>query len=89
MAQKLKRLPGMWETWVRSLGWEDPLEKETATHSSTVAWRIPWTVACQAPLSMEVTRVGHDLAAKSPPPIFALLGELHSLPVLSESSSAE
>ena len=38
----LKRLPAMWETWVRSLGQEDPLEKEMATHSSTLAWRIPW-----------------------------------------------
>ena len=43
MAQRLKRLPAMWETWVRSLGWEDPLEKEMATHSSVLAWRIPWT----------------------------------------------
>ena len=43
MAQRLKHLPAMWETWVRSLGWEDPLEKEMATHSSTVAWKIPWT----------------------------------------------
>ena len=43
VAQRLKRLPSMWETWVRSLGWEDPLEKETVTHSSTLAWRIPWT----------------------------------------------
>ena len=42
MAQKLKRLPVVWETWVRSLGWEDPLEKEMATHSSILAWRIPW-----------------------------------------------
>ena len=43
MAQRLKRLPAMWETWVQSLGREDPLEKEMATHSSTLAWRIPWT----------------------------------------------
>ena len=43
MAQRLKRLPGMQETWVRSLGQEDPLEKEMATHSSTLAWKIPWT----------------------------------------------
>ena len=42
LAQRLKRLPGMRETRVRSLGWEDPLEKEMATHSSTLAWRIPW-----------------------------------------------
>ena len=43
MVQRLKRLPAMWETWVRSLGQEDPLEKEMATHSSILAWRIPWT----------------------------------------------
>ena len=43
VAQRLKRLPAMWETWVRSLGQEDPLEKEMATHSSILAWRIPWT----------------------------------------------
>ena len=42
VAQRLKRLPGMRETGVWSLGWEDPLEKEMATHSSTLAWRIPW-----------------------------------------------
>ena len=36
--------PAMWETWVRSLGWEDPLEKGKATHSSVLVWRIPWTV---------------------------------------------
>ena len=39
----VKRLPTMWETWVQSLGREDPLEKEMATHSSTLAWKIPWT----------------------------------------------
>ena len=43
MAQRLKRLPAMWETWVRSLGKEDPLEKEMVTHSSILAWRIPGT----------------------------------------------
>ena len=42
MAQKIKNLPAVWETWVRSLSWEDPLEKEMATHSSILAWRIPW-----------------------------------------------
>ena len=42
MAQMVKRLPTMWETWVRSLDWEDPLEKEMATHSSILAWKIPW-----------------------------------------------
>ena len=43
MAQIIKRLPAVQETWVRSLGWEDPLEKEMATYSSTLAWKIPWT----------------------------------------------
>ena len=43
VAQTVKRLPAMWETRVQSLGWEDPLEKEMATHSSTLAWKIPWT----------------------------------------------
>ena len=42
MVQRLKHLPAMWETWVRSLGREDPLEKAMATHSSILAWRIPW-----------------------------------------------
>ena len=42
MVQRLKHLPEMWETWVQSLGREDPLEKEMAPHSSTLAWRIPW-----------------------------------------------
>ena len=44
LAQLVKSLPAMWETWVRSLGWEDPLEKGKATHSNILAWRIPWTV---------------------------------------------
>ena len=43
MAQTVKHLPAMQETWAQSLGWEDPLEKEMATHSSMLAWRIPWT----------------------------------------------
>ena len=43
VAQRVKRLPAMQETWVRSLGWEDPLEKEMATQSSMLAWKIPWT----------------------------------------------
>ena len=43
VAQMVKDLPAMWETWVPSLGWEDPLEKGMATHSSIFAWRIPWT----------------------------------------------
>ena len=42
-AQLVKNLPAMWETWVQSLGWEDPLQKEMATHLSNLAWEIPWT----------------------------------------------
>ena len=55
VAQLVKNLPVMWETWVRSLGWEDPLEKEKATHSSILAWRIPWTEK-----SMGLRKVRHD-----------------------------
>ena len=44
LGQTVKNPPAMWETWVRSLGWEDPLEKGKATHSRILAWRIPWTV---------------------------------------------
>ena len=62
MAQSLKRLPGMWETRVRSLGWGDPLEKEMATHSSTLAWRIPWREEPGRLQSMGSQRVGHDWA---------------------------
>ena len=53
MAQRLKRLPGMRETRVRSLGWEDPLEKEMPTHSSIPAWEIPWTEEPEGLQSME------------------------------------
>ena len=60
VAQRLKRLPGMQETWVRSLGQEDPLEKEMATHSSTLAWRIPWREESGRLQSMGSQRVGHD-----------------------------
>ena len=44
VAQLVKKPPAMWETWVQSLGWEDPLEKGKATHSSILAWRIPWII---------------------------------------------
>ena len=60
MAQTVKRLPAMWETWDRFLGWEDPLEKEMAIHSSTVAWKIPWTEEPDRLQSMGSQRVGHD-----------------------------
>ena len=60
LAQMLKRLPTMRETRVRSLGWEDPLEKEMAIHSRTTAWKIPWTEECGRLQSMGLLRVGHD-----------------------------
>ena len=62
VAQRVQSLPAMWETWVRSLGWEDPLEKEMATHSSTLAWKIPWTEEPGGLQSMGSQRVGHDWA---------------------------
>ena len=60
VAQRLKHLPEMWETWVQSLGREDPLEKEMAPHSSTLAWRIPWMEEPGRLQSMVSQRVGHD-----------------------------
>ena len=60
VAHRLKRLPAMWETSVLSLGWEDPLEKEIATHSSILAWRIPWTEEPGGLQSTGSQRVGHD-----------------------------
>ena len=60
VAQRLKRLPPMRETRVQSLGQEDPLEKEMATHSSTLAWRIPWTEEPGGLQSMGSQRVGHN-----------------------------
>ena len=60
MAQRLKRLPGMQETQVQSLGWEDLLEKEMATHSTILAWKIPWTEEPGRLQSMGSQRVGYD-----------------------------
>ena len=60
MAQRVKHLPEIQETWVRSLGREDPLEKEMATHSGTLAWRIPWTEEPGGLQSMGLQRVGQD-----------------------------
>ena len=60
MAQSVKHLPTMPETWVRSLDWEDPLEKEMATHSSILAWKTPWTEKLGRLQSMGMQRVGHD-----------------------------
>ena len=56
----VKRLPAMQGTWVQSLGQEDPLEKEMATHSSILAWKIPWTEEPGRLQSLGLQRVGHD-----------------------------
>ena len=76
MVQTVKNLPAMQEIQVRSLGWEDPLEKEMATHSSILAWRIPWTEESGGLQSMGSQRVGHDLVTNtfilSLPPIILI-----------------
>ena len=59
----VKRMPAMQETRVESLGWEDPLEKEMATHSSILAWRIPWTEEPSGLQSLESQRIRHDWVA--------------------------
>ena len=56
----VKWLPALWETWVQSLGQEDPLEKEMATYSSTLAWKIPWMEETGELQSTGPQRVGHD-----------------------------
>ena len=63
VAQRVKHLPAMQETWVRSLGQEGPLEKEMATHSNTFAWKIPWTEEPGRLQSMGLQRIGHDWAS--------------------------
>ena len=60
MAQTVKNPPAVWETWVQSLGGEDPLEKEMTAHSSILVWRISWTEEPGRLQSMESQRVGHD-----------------------------
>ena len=61
----VKNLPAMWETWVESLGQEDPLEKGMATHSSVLAWRIPWTEELGDLQSLVSQRIGHDGASNT------------------------
>ena len=64
VAQLVKNLPAMWETWVRTLGWEDPLEKEKATHVSILAWRIPWTTVHGVTRSRTRLRDFHFLSSE-------------------------
>ena len=68
VAQSVKNLLEIQETWVQSLGWEDPLEKEMAIHSSILAWRIPMDRGVWWATVHGVTRIGHNLATKLPPP---------------------
>ena len=68
VAQLVKNPPAMQETPVRFLGQEDPLAKGTATHSSILAWRIPWTVTCQVPLSMGILQARYWSRLPCPPP---------------------
>ena len=56
----VKSLPAVWETWVRSVGWDDPLEKGIAIHYSIVAWKIPWTEEADGLQSTGSQRVGHN-----------------------------
>ena len=67
MAQSVENPPVMQETWLCALGWEGPLEKEMATHSSILAWKSPWMAEPGRLLSMGSQRVKHDLTTKLPP----------------------
>ena len=87
VAQRLKHLPPMWETWIRSPGQEDPLEKEMVTHSSILAWRIPWTEKPGRLQSTGSQRVGHDwldkaviMIEKRNSTIFLLLIQVFNVP---------
>ena len=68
VAQLVKNLLAVQETQVQSLGWEDPVEKEVAPHSSILAWETPWTKETGGLQSMGSQRIGHGLATKLPPP---------------------
>ena len=83
IAQSVKNLPPVQETQVQFLGWEDPLEKEMATHSSILAWRTPWRKKSGRLQSM-VVRVRHNLTTK-PPPVLALLRRLEFQSYLKET----
>ena len=79
VAHTVKNLPAMQETWVWPLGQEDPLEKEMVTHSSILAWTIPWTEEPGRLQSMGSHRVGHHLAPKPPPNLTVDSGLWHLL----------
>ena len=75
-AQEVKKLPAMGETWVQSLGWEDPLEEGMATHSSILAWKIPWMQEPGRLQSMGSLGVGHDWVTS-----LSLVGEENGNPL--------
>ena len=95
MAQMVKNLPEMWETWVQSLGWEDLLEEGMAAHSSILAWRTPWTEEpglCGWPQSIGSQRVRHDRVTKHSthmPSLGEKLGYLETLCPKAQLSRAE
>ena len=77
VAQMAKNLSAVQETWVRFLGWEDPLEKGMAIHSSILAWRIPWTEEPGWLQSVGLQRVGHDWTINTHTVLFQLLCNVH------------
>ena len=81
VAQLVKNLLAVWETWVWSLSWEDPLEKGKATHSSILTWRIPWTIQ-----SMGLQRVRYDWATFKK---IVTLSQLHNYTILEKTSFSE
>ena len=80
VAERLKCLTAMQETWVQSLGWEDPLEKEMATHSGILAWRIPWMEEPSGLQSTGLQRVGHGWAI--PLSLYLVLGIITNLEMI-------
>ena len=84
VAQMVKNLPAMQETWLQSLGQKDPQEKEMATHSSILAWRMPWTEESSGLQSMGSQRVGHNWVTDT----FTLLMDGFGVACIKPSSSA-
>ena len=84
VAQLVKNPPAMWETWVQSLDWEDPLKKGKAMHSSILAWRVPWTVDHQVLLSMGILQTRILAWVTCPPP-----GDLPNPGIIPRSSTLQ
>ena len=89
VAEMVKNLPATWGTWVKSLGWEDPLEEGMATHSSILAWRIPWTEGPGGLQSIGSPRVRHDWSDLACMHLWYTVGPCslsYTLPFVSERS---